>query len=55
VDLEDDVIAGQPIAEISDLFGQPVETLSSPVNGFLLRKMLYGSVATGGEVAWIAS
>ncbi|HEX5040915.1 MAG TPA: succinylglutamate desuccinylase/aspartoacylase family protein [Candidatus Limnocylindria bacterium] len=55
VELEDEVTAGQPIAEISDLFGQSVEKLASPVDGFILRKMLHGSVATGGEVAWIAS
>jgi predicted deacylase len=53
--LTDDVRAGEPIASIVDLFGEPVETVASPVDGFVLRKMLFGSVATGGEVAWIAS
>jgi predicted deacylase len=51
----DDVRAGQPIADIVDVFGEPVATVESPADGFLLRQMLWGTVATGGEVAWIAS
>ena len=55
VDLGDGVSAGQPIAELVDLFGSGVETLAAPTDGFILRKMLFGSIATGAEVAWIAS
>lgn len=54
-DLTDEVRAGEPIARIVDVFGDDVETLTSPVDGFILRKMLFGSVATGAEVSWIAS
>ncbi|HEX2141706.1 MAG TPA: succinylglutamate desuccinylase/aspartoacylase family protein, partial [Candidatus Limnocylindria bacterium] len=54
-DLTDDVRAGQPIADVVDVFGDTVETLQAPVDGFILRKMLFGSLATGAEVAWIAS
>ena len=55
VDLGDQVSAGQTIAELVDLFGAEVETLTAPTDGFVLRKMLYGSISTGAEVAWIAS
>lgn len=55
VDLENEVTKGQPIAELVDVFGQTVETLVSPMDGFVLRMMLFGSVATGAEVAWIAN
>ena len=51
----DDVRAGQPIADIVDVFGDPVATVESPADGFLLRQMLWGTVATGGEIAWVAS
>ena len=54
-DLGDEVAAQQQIAEVCDVFGQPVEALVAPVDGFILRKMLFGSIATGAEVAWIAS
>lgn len=55
VDMEDDVKKDQPIAEVIDVFGQTVETLVAPKDGFVLRKMLFGSIATGAEVAWIAN
>lgn len=54
-DLEAAVTSGQPIAEVVDLFGDVVETLTAPTDGFILRKMLFGAIATGAEVAWIAS
>ena len=54
VDVRDVVKAGQTIAEVVDVFGDPVETLTSPVDGFVLRAMRLGSIATGAEVAWIA-
>ncbi len=55
VDLRDDVTAGQPIADVVDVFGDPLEQLVAPLDGFVLRQMLLGTVATGAEVAWIAS
>lgn len=55
VGLGDDVTAGQPIAELVDVFGDAVETFTAPTDGFILRKMLFGSISTGAEVAWIAS
>jgi predicted deacylase len=55
VTLRDEVREGQPMAEIVDVFGDPVEVIESPGDGFLLRQMLFGAVATGAEIAWIAS
>lgn len=55
VDMEEEVSRDQPIAELVDVFGQTIETLTSPTDGFILRKMLFGSIATGAEVVWIAS
>jgi uncharacterized protein len=55
VGLGHDVRAGQPIAEIVDVFGDPVEVVESPADGFLLRQMLLGAVATGAELAWVAA
>jgi predicted deacylase len=53
VALGDEVAAGQQLAEIVDVFGQPVEQLVSPVDGFVLRVMRLGSAATGAEVVWV--
>jgi predicted deacylase len=55
VDIGTEVAAGQPIGEIVDVFGTRVEELISPVDGFILRAMRLGSVATGAEVVWVAS
>ncbi len=55
VGLRDDVRSGQPIAEIVDVFGDRVETIEAPTDGFVLRQMLFGAVATGAEIAWIAN
>ena len=51
--LGDEVTTGQQLAEIVDVFGQPIEQLKSPVDGFVLRVMRLGSVATGAEVVWV--
>lgn len=51
----DEVTAGQLVAEIVNVFGETVERLEAPVDGFVLRAMKLGSIATGAEVAWIAS
>ena len=51
----DEVRAGQEVAVIVDVFGETVDRITSPSDGFVLREMLLGSVATGAEVAWIAS
>lgn len=53
--LTDEVREGDVIVEIVDLFGDKVESVRAAADGFLLRQMLFGSVATGAEVAWIAS
>jgi predicted deacylase len=55
VDLGGEVTAGQQIGEVVDVFGERVERLDAPVDGFILRAMRYGSIATGAEVVWIAS
>lgn len=55
VDLGTEVAAGQEIGEIVDVFGQRVERLEAPTDGFILRAMRLGSVSTGAEVVWVAS
>jgi predicted deacylase len=55
VALRDEVRAGQPIADIVDAFGDRAEVIESPVDGFLLRQMLFGAVGTGAEIAWVAA
>ena len=55
VDLGDVVTAGQEIGEVVDVFGERVERLEATADGFILRAMRYGSIATGAEVVWIAS
>jgi uncharacterized protein len=55
VALRDEVKAGQLLAEIVDVFGDVVERITSPVDGFIQRLMLLGSVATGAEIVWIGS
>lgn len=55
VKLGDEVRAGQPIAEVVDVFGQQVEVVESPTDGFVLRRMLLGSISTGAEVAWVGA
>jgi predicted deacylase len=48
-----EVTAGQEIGTIVDAFGAPLERLVSPWDGFVMRRMTYGAVATGAEVVWI--
>lgn len=55
VDLGDDVIAGQEIGEVVDVFGERIERIEASADGFILRAMRYGSVSTGAEVVWIAA
>jgi predicted deacylase len=55
VDLGDEVGVGQVLGELVDVFGERVEELRAPADGFVLRAMRLGSVATGAEVVWIAS
>lgn len=54
VDLGAEVKLGDTLGEIVDVFGAVTETLRAPVDGFVLRAMRLGSVATGGEIVWIA-
>ena len=54
VDVHDEVKQGATIAEVVDVFGETVETLRAPVDGFILRAMRLGSVSTGAEIVWIA-
>jgi uncharacterized protein len=55
VDLRAELHTGQPIADIVDVFGDVVDTVEANADGFLLRQMRLGAVATGAELAWIAS
>ncbi len=54
VDLGQEVRLGERLATVVDVFGEPVEEVLAPCDGFVLRKMLLSSVHTGAEVAWIA-
>lgn len=51
--LGSDVAAGDEIGTIVDAFGATVERLVSPWDGFIMRRMTYGAVATGAEIVWI--
>ncbi len=51
--LGSDVAAGEEIGTIVDAFGAPVEKLISPCDGFIMRRMTYGAVATGAEIVWV--
>ena len=55
VELEAEVRKGEPIADVVDVFGETVETIEANADGFILRQMRLGAIATGAEVAWIAS
>ena len=55
VDLGDEVTSGQEIGEVVDVFGERVETLIAPRDGFILRAMRLGSISTGAEVVWVAA
>ncbi|HYI66412.1 MAG TPA: succinylglutamate desuccinylase/aspartoacylase family protein [Candidatus Limnocylindrales bacterium] len=55
VDLGSEVVAGQEIGEVVDVFGERIERLEAPVDGFILRAMRYGSISSGAEVVWVAS
>ena len=55
VQLGDEVSAGDEIGEIADVFGTPKEKLCAGVDGFVMRLMRFGAVASGAEVAWIAN
>jgi predicted deacylase len=55
VELDDEVKAGDAVAEIVDTFGETVETVLAPEDGFILRVMKFGSVATGAELVWVAN
>jgi predicted deacylase len=55
VSVGDTVTTGDYLGSIVDVFGQPIEEFHAPSSGFILRLMLWGTVATGAEVAWIGS
>ncbi len=54
VKLGEDVKKGQLICQILDVFGDVVEDVVSPVDGFVMRLFMLDSSATGVEAAWIA-
>jgi predicted deacylase len=54
-DLGDEVTEGQVVARIVDVFGDTVEELTSPIDGFILRAMRFASVSTGAEIFWVAA
>jgi uncharacterized protein len=55
VELGQEVTSGQLVAEVVDVYGQVVERIEAPRDGFALRLMRLASVNTGAEIAWVAS
>lgn len=55
VELGDDVVEGQHLATIYDVFGEKASDVPAPCDGFVQRLMRLGSVNAGAEVAWIGS
>ena len=55
VTVGDMVEEGALLGAVSDVYGQVIEEFRSPVTGFVLRLMLWGTVATGAEVFWVAT
>jgi uncharacterized protein len=55
VELGDDVVEGQRLADIYGVFGDKISEVVSPCDGFVQRLMRLGAVNTGAEVAWIGS
>ena len=53
VELGDAIHVGDPIATITDLFGQPRSTVVSPLDGFVAALRLTGSIDPGEQVAVI--
>ena len=53
VELEEEVVAGDPIAVITDLFGQPLAEIVSPVDGFVAALRMTGAVNPGEQLAVI--
>jgi len=45
----------QPIAHVTDVFGDVTETVVAPDRGLILRAMRLGNVATGAEIAWVVN
>lgn len=54
VDVGDEVEEGQVLGRIVDMFGDPLEEITAPISGFVLRAMLLANVATGAEAYWLA-
>ena len=55
VSVGDEVAEGALLGAVSDVYGQVIEEFRSPTTGFVLRLMLWGTVATGAEVFWVAA
>jgi uncharacterized protein len=55
VAIGDAVEVGQQLSSIMDLDGQVVEEHTAPVAGHVLRIPLWGTIATGAEIAWIVN
>jgi len=50
-----DVMPGDELGVIVDAFGATVETIVATTEGFVMRLMTYGAIASGAEVAWIGN
>jgi uncharacterized protein len=51
----DEVRQGQRLATIVDMFGEVVEEVVSPIDGFVLRMMVLANVGTGAEAFWVVN
>jgi predicted deacylase len=55
VEIGDEVTAGDPLGVVTDVFGDTIEELTAPSDGFVMRVMRYAAVNSGAEAVWIAS
>ncbi|MDY6779754.1 MAG: succinylglutamate desuccinylase/aspartoacylase family protein, partial [Halobacteria archaeon] len=55
VDLYDDVEEGDPLFEVTDVFGETKEKIKSPTDGLVWRMRRLPMVATGEYVMSVAS
>ncbi len=53
VKIGDEVRQGQRLGTIVDMFGETVQEITSPIDGFVLRQMVLANVATGAEAFWV--
>ena len=53
VKIGDGVKKGQRLGVIVDMFGETLQEINSPIDGFVLREMVLANVGTGAEAFWV--